>query len=189
MPSLSAASAPENVPPFGPFVLRTARGNTTNPLWLLFGSSLTRCCCTLASTLNNECAIKHAEDTEITYFLEFSSPSLFLSAGVRRPVSLSVKACHVCVGHVFRGEQDPCFSCGQLTRLGKGRASLSLGSGKYGVGAQSTVAHKRISPPHKDSGPLLSLTRPTKRVTFVCLGVQEGVCHNCPGWGRRRRTR
>lgn len=70
------------------------------------------------------------------------------------------------------GEQDPCFSCGQLTRLGKGRPSL--GSGKYGVGAQSTVAHKRISPPHKDRGPLLSLTRPTKRVTFVCLGGGRG---------------
>lgn len=69
-------------------------------------------------------------------------------------------------------EQDLCFSCGQLTRLGKGRPSL--GPGKYWVGAQSTVAHKRISPPHKDSGLLLSLTRPTKRVTFVCLGGRRG---------------
>lgn len=75
------------------------------------------------------------------------------------------------MGHVFQ-EQDPCFFCGQITRLGKGRPCL--GSGKYSVGAQSTVAHKRISPPHKDSGLLLSLTRSTKRVTFVCLSGRRG---------------
>lgn len=75
------------------------------------------------------------------------------------------------MGHVFRGA-DPCFSCGQLTCLEKG--SPTFGPGKYCVGAQSTVAHKRISPPHKDSGPLLSLARPTKEVTFVCLGGRRG---------------
>lgn len=67
VPSLSAASAPENVTPFGPFVLCTARGSTTSPLWLLSGYSLTSCCCTFTYTLNNERAIKHAGDTEIAY--------------------------------------------------------------------------------------------------------------------------
>lgn len=38
------------------------------------------------------------------------------------------------------------------------------------------MAHKRISPPHKDSGPLLSLTRSTKEMTFVCLGCRVCVC-------------
>lgn len=38
----------------------------------------------------------------------------------------------------------------------------------------STVAHKRISPLHKDSGPLLSPTRSTKEVTFVCLSGRRG---------------
>lgn len=42
------------------------------------------------------------------------------------------------------------------------------------MGAQSTVAHKRISPPHKDSGQLLSPTRSTKEMTFVCLGGRRG---------------
>lgn len=36
------------------------------------------------------------------------------------------------------------------------------------------MAHKGISPPHKDSGPLLSLTRSTKEVTFVCLAGRRG---------------
>lgn len=79
-------------------------------------------------------------------------------------------------------EQDPCFICGQLTHLGKGRPCL--GSGKYWVGAQSTVAHKRISPPHKDSGPLLSLTRTTKRVTFVGLGGRRGCVTTVQGGER-----
>lgn len=42
------------------------------------------------------------------------------------------------------------------------------------MGARLTVAHKRITPPHKDSGPLLSLTRSTKEMTFVCLGGRRG---------------
>lgn len=71
------------------------------------------------------------------------------------------------------GEPDPCSSCGQLTRLGKGQ-TLSWPGQILGGGAQPTVAHKRISPPHIDSGLLLSLTRPTKRVTFVCLGGRRG---------------
>lgn len=76
------------------------------------------------------------------------------------------------------GEQDPCFSCGQANTLRK-RADPALARANIGWGvggAQSTVAHKRISPPHKDSGPLLSLTRATKRVTFVRLGGRRGGC-------------
>lgn len=79
-----------------------------------------------------------------------------------------------CAGHVFPGA-DPCSSCGQLTRgpSACNRAAPLLAWASTGWGARSTVAHKRISPPHKDSGPLLSLTRSTKEVTFVCL---ECVC-------------
>lgn len=54
------------------------------------------------------------------------------------------------------------------------KGSPLLGPGKDWVGARPTVAHKRISAPHKDSGLLLSLTRSTKEVTFVCLGGRSG---------------
>lgn len=57
-------------------------------------------------------------------------------------------------------------------RLQKGSPSHRLG--KHWVWARSTVAHKRIRPPHKDSGLLLTLTRSTKEVTFVCLCGRGG---------------
>lgn len=93
-----------------------------------------------------------------------------------------------CVGHVFP-RADPHSSCGQHNTeaecLQKG--SHSLGPGKRWVGVRSTVAHKRISPPHKDSGPLLSLTRSTKEMTFVCFGGRRGCVRTVQPGGRRRR--
>lgn len=69
------------------------------------------------------------------------------------------------------------------------KGNPSLGPGKRWVGGvRSTVAHKRISPPHKDSGPLLSLTRSTKEMTFVCLSGRRGCVRTVqPGARRRRR--
>lgn len=90
-----------------------------------------------------------------------------------------------CVGHVFP-KADPRSSCGQLTRKAEclQKGNPSLGRGQRWVGARSTVAHKRISPPHKDSGPLLSLTRSTKEMTFVCLGGRRGCVRTVqPGVG------
>lgn len=94
-----------------------------------------------------------------------------------------------CVGHVLP-RADPDSSCGQLTTQAQclQKGSPSLGLGKRWVGARSTVAHKRISPPHKDSGPLLSLTRSTKEMTFVCLGGGRG-CGIAVRAGDRRRRR
>lgn len=81
-----------------------------------------------------------------------------------------------CVGHVFL-RADPRSSCGQRTRKAecsrKGQPLFWPGRA-LGGGARSAVAHKRISPQHKDSGPLLSLTRSTKEVTFVCLCGRRG---------------
>lgn len=90
-----------------------------------------------------------------------------------------------CVGHVFP-KADPCSSCGQLTRRPSAckRATPLLAGASAGWGARSTVAHKRISPPHKDSGPLLSLTRSTKEMTFVCLSGRRGCVKTVqPGVG------
>lgn len=93
-----------------------------------------------------------------------------------------------CVGHVF-SRADPRSSCGQLTHRPSAckKGSPSLGLGRHWVGARSTVAHKRISPPHKDSGPLLSLTRSTKELTFVCLSGRRGCGRTVQAGGRRRR--
>lgn len=127
VPSLSPASAPENVTPSGPFVLCSAQRNTTSPLSPLPGYSLTCCCCTFTYILNNECAIKHAGDTEVAYLwrggkTELSHLLLFRlrsadrcnklpwSAAARGPVYGGMW----CVGHVFPGA-DPRSSCGRLT--------------------------------------------------------------------------
>lgn len=53
-------------------------------------------------------------------------------------------------------------------------------------GGGSTVAHKRIRRPHKDSGPLLSPTGSTKEMTFVCLAGREGGCVRTVQLRRRR---
>lgn len=63
------------------------------------------------------------------------------------------------------------------------KGSGYLDPGERWVGARPTVAHKRISPLHKDSGPLLSLTRSTKEVTFVCLGGRRGCGTMVQAWG------
>lgn len=47
---------------------------------------------------------------------------------------------------------------------------------------RSAVAHKRISLPYKDSGPLLSLTRSTKEVTFVCLCGRRRCGRTVQAW-------
>lgn len=128
--------------------------------------------------------------------VKLSSPPPLLSAltavtscrGVPRPVSPCMEVCGV--WDMCSREQIPCSSCGQLTHRPSARkkGSPSLGPGKRWVGARSTVAHKRISPPHKDSGPLLSLTRSTKEVTFVCLAGRRGCGRTGqPGGSRSRR--
>lgn len=93
-----------------------------------------------------------------------------------------------CVGHVFL-RADPRSSCGQRTRKAecsrKGQPLFWPGRA-LGGGARSAVAHKRISPQHKDSGPLLSLTRSTKEVTFVCLCGRRGCGRAGQGWGGQR---
>lgn len=91
-----------------------------------------------------------------------------------------------CVGHVFSRADPPLLLRSTNTQaecLQKG--SNSFGWGRHWVGARLTVAHKRISPPHKDSGPLLSLTRSTKELTFVCLSGRRGCGRTVQAGGRR----
>ena len=80
-----------------------------------------------------------------------------------------------CVGHVLP-RAAPCSSCGPLTHrpIARERVAPLLARASTGCGARPKVAHKRISPPHKDSRPLLSLTRSTKEMTFVCPGGRRG---------------
>lgn len=183
MPSLSPASAPENATPSGPFVLCSARGNTTAPVSLCPGYSLTCSYCTFTYILNNECAIKHAGDTEVAYLrqgVKPSSPPSLLSGRNKLPMTMRASVCGA------RG----------LLRLLRSadvpdRRSLKdrpcLGPGERRVGARLTVAHKRISPAHKDSGQLPSLTRSTKEVTFVCLRGRRRCGRTGRAGGRKRR--
>lgn len=155
------------------------------------GYSLTCCRCTFIYILNNGCAIKHAGDTEVAYLpqeLFFFPPFLLLlGSGVRAPAHLTScrAACEACkpvyggmrcAGHVFPRVQIPSLLLlWSANTQGPDRPSPCSWPGlSRRVGARLTVAHKRISPPHKDSGPLLSLTRSTKEMTFVCLGGRRG---------------
>lgn len=141
------------------------------------GRSLACCFCTFTWIVNKACDIKHAGDTEC---LERGKTELLSSLtscrGVQRPTGLCANVC--CVWNM-------CSRC-QVTHQPlppKGAVTL-LAWASTRVGGGSTVAHKRISPVHKDSGPLLTPARSTKEMTFVCFSGRRRCGRTVQDLGR-----
>lgn len=100
--------------------------------------------------------------------------SLTSCRGVHRPTGLCTN---------MRTVWNMCSPCQVTHRPGvlpKGAATLLVWASAR-VGAGLTVAHKRISPVHKDSRPLLTPARSTKGMTFVCFGGRRGCGQTIQG--------
>lgn len=170
VPSLSAASAPENVTRSGAFCLllnlqeqNNSSLNAPGQLNNLFLHFLIKCVSRLRS-----CTCLEGVKIERLSWLASCCHAVPQPAGLRLQL-LSVWNVMV--------PTSP--SCQVTSSAHKGAATLSAYQHWKG-GAVSTVAHKRISPLHKDSGP-----NRVHKGGDICLSPrQEGVWQNSPGWRR-----
>lgn len=102
---------------------------------------------------------------------------------LRPGVSLCMKACGVCGTCVSESGSLLLPRSDNTQAQCSEKGNPSLGLGKHRERAWSTVAHKGITSPHKDSGLLLNPARSTKGDDICLSHWQEEVWRNGPGLG------